>query len=420
MIRLPRYVSKKPLADGSIAFYWTSPPWARPKKVDGKLISQMRHGKPCPVTDEALGNDMNEAIRLGNIMNDCLDGWRRGTEGTRLVPGTVAWVFDWYRNQDRYLTNKAKTRGDYKRLMDMLVDEPMKIGTFGQRRAGAVNASAADTIYMRWQKNRGLRQASYAMQVCRLVWTWAVRHQDVTGVTLNPFKEMGIKTSAAVGNRPTTRDEYNIYRETAHRLGEHEMAAGAALCFELCQRVWDVFGFVDEDGVKRRGFVWPDYAPGKQIVLTQSKTNKRIPLPLSATIEGEQVALFPTLDDELALLPQLAVQMVINRKTGLPLTYEQVKYRHRKICKEAGLPADMTFTGFRHGGITELGDADVADVRSISGHSTLSTTAIYNHLSQAKAQGAALKRLEYLAAIPDLSERQSEQVSERGSKMETK
>lgn len=418
-IKLPRYVGKKPLAGGITGFYWTSPHWARPKMVDGKLIPAMRHGKPCPVKDSPLGNVMSEAIRIGDILNDCLDGWRKGS-GPKLVPGTVAWLFDWYRNQDRYLTKKAKTRNDYKRLMDTLVDETMKVGTFGQRSAAVVNAVAADTIYARWQKKRGRRQAAYAMQVCRLVWTWAVRHHDVTGVKHNPFKSMGIKTGAVVGNRPTSREEYNLYRGTAHALGEHEMAAGAALCFELCQRVWDVFGFVDEDGVKQRGFVWPDYAPGKQIVLTQSKTGKRIPLPLSAVIEGEQIALFPTLDEELALLPQLAVQMVINRKTGLPLTYEQMNYRHRKICKEAGLPSDMTFTGFRHGGVTELGDADVADVRSISGHSTLSTTAIYNHLSKAKAQGAALKRLEYLAIVSDLSERQSEQVSERATKLEAK
>ncbi len=54
---------------------------------------------------------------------------------------------------------------------------------------------------------------------------------------------------------------------------------------------------------------------------------------------------------------------------------------HRQICVEAGLPKAMTFTGFRHGGITEVGSV-TADVRSISGHKTLDVTRIYNQTNQ--------------------------------------
>lgn len=46
----------------------------------------------------------------------------------------------------------------------------------------------------------------------------------------------------------------------------------------------------------------------------------------------------------------------------------------------------MTFTGFRHGGATELGDAGVEDVRSITGHELTSTTRIYNKSSERKAR----------------------------------
>ena len=42
--------------------------------------------------------------------------------------------------------------------------------------------------------------------------------------------------------------------------------------------------------------------------------------------------------------------------------------------------------GFRHGGATEIGDAGEADIRSISGHTQLDTTAIYNKASEAKAR----------------------------------
>ena len=37
------------------------------------------------------------------------------------------------------------------------------------------------------------------------------------------------------------------------------MATAAALAFECCQRTWDVFGFVDPDGVKARVVSMPSW-----------------------------------------------------------------------------------------------------------------------------------------------------------------
>jgi integrase len=55
---------------------------------------------------------------------------------------------------------------------------------------------------------------------------------------------------------------------------------------------------------------------------------------------------------------------------------------HRRIRKKAGLSSDLRFTGFRHGGLTEIGDSGEADVRALSGHSTLEVTRIYNKANQ--------------------------------------
>jgi hypothetical protein len=92
---------------------------------------------------------------------------------------------------------------------------------------------------------------------------------------------------------------------------------------------------------------------------------------------------------------------------------------HRKICVEAGLPKEMTFTGFRRGGSTEPGDADIADIRPITGHKELSTTAIYNKINERKARSIALKRGQYLTQLDEnvgmLLEHLSEQKGEKGS-----
>jgi integrase len=69
---------------------------------------------------------------------------------------------------------------------------------------------------------------------------------------------------------------------------------------------------------------------------------------------------------------------------------------HRKICEAAGLPKEMTFTGFRHGGATEIGDSGEDDIRPISGHLQLNTTTIYNKVNQRKAVRIGRNRRDYL------------------------
>ena len=72
---------------------------------------------------------------------------------------------------------------------------------------------------------------------------------------------------------------------------------------------------------------------------------------------------------------------------------------HRRICDAAGLPKLMRFTGFRHGGATEIGDAGEVDIRPISGHSKLDTTAIYNKINEEKARRISVRRREHIAAL---------------------
>lgn len=71
----------------------------------------------------------------------------------------------------------------------------------------------------------------------------------------------------------------------------------------------------------------------------------------------------------------------------------------------AGLPKDMTFTGFRHGGASELGDSGEDDIRPISGHVVLGTTAIYNKANQIKARRIVRNRRGYIDANVVMAEK---------------
>lgn len=410
--RLPAYVRPMKLAGDKTGYYFELPAWARPTKdpKTGKLTAAVRHGQACPVISTALGTDLAQVHAKGTALNEALREWRTGEMGQgRIAEGSVAWLFQWYREQERFTKNKAKTRKDYKALMDMLVAFEPKAGQppLGKRMASKVDATVADKLYQKL-KEKGDRQASYAMQVCRLVWTWAARHHRVTGVKENPFKGMSLSSTAAKGNRETSRAEYNLYRETARKLGFQSMATAAALCFECCQRVWDAFGFEDPDGKEHRGIEWAGYRPGEEISLVQSKTGNPVTLPLSITVTGEDgkpetVSLYPELEEELArsraVVAADAEVIVLEERSGQKYRERRMSSVHRKICVEAGLPKDMTFTGFRHGGITEIGDAGEDDVRAVSGHKTLAVTRIYNKASSEKARRIGTARRQHIDAL---------------------
>lgn len=401
--RLPAYVRRKNLRTGKAAYFWELPPWARPERDRSTGLSKprVRHGRACGLVSTALGTNLSEAIARADALNEALRQWRTGEGRAEVVEGSIAWLFAWYRDQPRFTKNKAKTRADYRKLMDMLSARPDKAGVpFGRRLAGKVDATTADTLYARLRADTGERQATYAMQVCRLVWTWAVRHKRATKVSENPFAGMGLKSTAAKGNRATSRAEYDLYRRTAHALGYPSMAAAAALCFECCQRVTDAFGYEEPDGVDR-GIKWEGYRPGEEIALRQSKTGNIVVLPLTIDVAGERVKLYPDLEAELGALvrPPGGGIIIVEERSGARYKERRMSSVHRAICVEAGLPKDMTFTGFRHGGITEIGDAGEADVRAVSGHKTLAVTGIYNKASAEKARRIAVARREHVIAL---------------------
>lgn len=392
---LPRYMRVKKLADGSTAFYWQPPNWAK--------RGVKRNGRPSPVRATALGKDLVNAIGMANALNDGLDGWRVGEEGTAETVGSIAWLFNWYRKSRLFSEKAEKTRKDYTRMMEMVANLPMKSGTLGTRMASVVDGAAADKIYDRLLK-RGDRTATYAMQVCRLVWTQAVRHSSTTKVATNPFLKMRLRSGAKSITRATSRAEYELYRQAAHDLGYPEFAAAAALCFELCQRVSTVFDYPTGDKLAR-GIYWADYQPGQVIRLRQNKTNVSLELPLVLReADGAITPLYPELEDELSKLAGNDGNIIVNPRSGQPFTERAVSTRHRQICLAAKLPKDMTFTGFRHGGITELGDAGETDVRAISGHKQMSTTIIYNKVTSHKAKRIAEARRRHIEILGELED----------------
>ena len=179
------------------------------------------------------------------------------------------------------------------------------------------------------------------------------------------------------------------------------MATAAAICFEACQRVYDAFGFEDPDGRVSRGVRWGGYVPGERIGLIQSKTGNVVDIPLVDTIDGERLDLYPELEAEIRRIDRrdAADLIILDERTGQAYTKDYMNKLHRRIRDKAGLPAELKFTSFRHGGITEIGDSGTDDVRAVSGHTTLEVTRIYNKANHEKAKRIAARRREHIALV---------------------
>lgn len=66
-------------------------------------------------------------------------------------------------------------------------------------------------------------------------------------------------------------------------------------------------------------------------------------------------------------------------KTPRPFKMRDARSRVRRAAQEVKLPTDLTFAACRHGGLTELGDAEVTEqgVMALSGHRTPEAARLY-------------------------------------------
>jgi hypothetical protein len=278
----------------------------------------------------------------------------------------------------------------------------LKTTTFGAMRVSAIRARHADALVAHIAATRGDRTGRYAMQVGRRIWYEAAR--DSGGG--NPFARMGLSNKATKGNRPTSRAEYDAYREQARSMGRQSMATAAALAFELVRRASDVFGYVTP-GEDPGGIYWEDYEAGETILLRQHKTGAVQVLPLA---DDEGLPLYPDLEAELERTPRgrpdieidgrPMTPIVVDEETGKRYLEDRSRRVFRNIRDKAKLPAEMSLTGFRHGGATELGDAGVDDIRPVSGHVTREMADVYDKVTIAKARRAGQKRRAMIEAAP--------------------
>lgn len=118
----------------------------------------------------------------------------------------------------------------------------------------------------------------------------------------------------------------------------------------------------------------------------------------------EGAPLFPELMQRLDNASRHGALIILTdaKRGGIRKPYKRTYFAQvvRKIRNQAGLPEELTFESFRHGGITELGDAKISDqgALSLTGHKTRNILSIYMKKTETQRIAAAWARLDYRLA----------------------
>ena len=386
---------EKRLSDGNTAYYWRAP---------GR---DLKAGFSIPA--EALGSDYATACERARLLNEHLTSWRHGRSSPReldLQPGfsTLGWLVERYQRSPAWAKVSARSKPEYERAFRLVLDYRLTTGLeLRLAPVAAITARGVDKLYEALQKServgRRLRQANLC--VMRMARAWDAVHRLYPKVVAaeNPWR--GVELEHGKGTtRPATRTEAYALHRALVAAGEPHLAAVPLICFEWHQR---------PENVLAGHLTWGDCHP-TVVRIVHHKTGDLVWLPLV----HNGVALFPELSAYLDNLERLGVSVVLMQPKAKgaparPFLLREARRRVRRVTIAAGLPADLNLASCRHGGLTELGDAELTEqgVMALSGHKDPRSARLYVKRTKQQRLAAALKRRAWVDAKAETEQKRT-------------
>lgn len=386
----PRNMIAKRLLNGSVAYYWN--PHVRYLQAGFTLHR------------EALGPDYALAIKRAAELNRHLDDWRRGRGAVKDIDlqtgfGTLEWMVERYKGSRAWDKVSARSRYEYERALKLVLRYPLTSGAeLGSVPLAAITARGVDKLYGKLQLGtrvtKRLRQANLC--IIRMARAWdAVRRLHPTIVPAdNPFRGVELEHGKAT-TRAASRAEAYALHAALIAAGEPHLAAVPLICFEWHQR---------PENVLAGHLKWPDYRPADRpntVRVLHNKTGVLVSLPL---IDNDG-PLFPELTQYLDELERLGVPVVLMKPKAegapaKPFLLRTARNRVRAAARTAGLADDLTLAACRHGGLTELGDAELTEqgVMALSGHKRPEAARLYLKRTEVQRATGARKRRAWVEA----------------------
>ncbi len=254
-----------------------------------------------------------------------------------------------YRSSDRWTSLKPRTRRDYEKVMEYLLE---KIGDRNVR-----DLTRSDVIRAQKANAHRTRFANYIPQMMVILCEHAI---DIGWLESNPAK--GVRQLKTPENK---RQQHVPWPNEAVEKFRQEAGKVERLIFEIgvgtVQRPGD---WVD--------FTWGDYN-GEELVLQQNKTGVALRLPCTPELKA-------ALDDakgSLNAVP-IAARPILSKQSGGAMSYRYMAQIMRKERVRLGLEA-YDLHALRYRGIQELAWLGCSDdeIASYSGHKSKSMIVKY-------------------------------------------
>jgi len=388
----PDYMEGKLSASG-VRYYWSAPTWARKRGYT--------------IKSEALGADYGSAkARCDEYLNPLFKSWRTGGDSDakrRALIGSFDWAVEEYKSSNKYTKLPARTRSGYDRALEDVAGFNLTDGRrFGALHLKSIGAKAVDKLYDKLKVGAdGLprhRSALLSMTVCKIAWNVARRNRPAIVPEANPFKGVDVEYQPKQ-NRAATIAELMKFVRAADEDGTPSLGTAAMIAFYWLVREEDVFN--------RMG--WSDYRPAEHpdhVLAWHHKNRKaeKVAIPLF-DLDGTE--LWPEMVARLEGVTRSGTLIVMRdhpdprKKIHLPWTtggrnpMRYVQAEVRRICRAVGLPDDITFTSFRHGGHTDGADSGLTDaqMRALGAHKSTAALLRYAKETEAQRKIGARKRL---------------------------
>jgi hypothetical protein len=414
---LPRFVIPKTLASGATAFYFNVPTFYR------KL--------GCTISNEPLGTDYAEACGDdGNggraaALNGLLNEWNTRRKGSQVVAttriaayGTVDWLFREYKQSKAYLEKVSpRSRPDYERTMLLITDIVTKKGDrIGERRIRAITPVSADKIYdiiCNGPHGPRPRQGEKVVALSRRAWRVVHRlHPNQFDRDIpNPWDGVTKHRRTKGTKSAVTREQVYAFAWGCIEHGEPEAAAAAVICFEWLQRPENVLA-----GYLR----WSDYRSKEwpsAIKIEHHKTGAVVWHPLEENTKAGIVKFYEDAEAVLARLPRRGVPMILRQvKQGItkPFSFSGMQKIVHTMRDKVCLPSSFTLDACRHGGLTELEEAELTDGqgRALSAHKSQQAYEGYAKRTMERALSATRKRYAHRLANAGRTNIQNEQQND--------
>lgn len=410
---LPRHVLPKTLAGGRQAFYYNVPSHYR------KL--------GCVVPNEPLGDYMTACGVDGRggraaVLNALFDEWNDARKGKAAETragvriGTVDWLFREYKSSRAYLDKVGlRSRRGYEWSMQTICDTLSKKGDrLGSMPIKIVSPRVADMLYEKFIVSDGkgsvLRRGEKFVGLCRKAWRVVHRlyPHEFDSKLPNPWPGVTTRSRVKITKHAVTREDVYTFAHGCIADGSESAisaAAAAVICFEWLQRPENVIaGHIKWSGYRVKGKL-------PTIQIEHHKTGAIIDHPLEEELDdGSIVQFYPEAEAVLSHLKRLGTPMILREiKTGKAAAEKSVGKTFafsgmQKIVQRmritTGLPADFTLDACRHGGMTELEEAELTEGqgRALSAHRTRESYAGYAKRTAPRILAATRKRHAHVVA----------------------